>query len=273
MVKMVITDLDGTLLNSDQKVSETDFNSLLSLGEKGIVRVIATGRSPYSFSKVIPLDFPIDYLVFSSGAGIMNWKSREILMTHSLGEDKVHELVTIFKRENIAFKVLDPAPENHKYVFFKNGDVHADFEKRMVLYRGHEKEISFDPPNYGKASQFLIILPANVEEFNRLSALCEGVKVIRATSPLDHNSIWMEVFHPDVSKGNACDYLCKSLGLTFADTIAVGNDYNDIDLLQFASQSYVVENTPDDLKANYTVVSSHNKNGFTSALSRAGIKF
>lgn len=268
---MVITDLDGTLLNSDQQVSKRDFDSFIELGRKGITRVIATGRSPYSFSKVISDDFPIDYLVFSSGAGIMNWLSREILISYTLEAEKVHELVSVFKRENIAFKVLDPAPENHKYIFFKNGNAHADFEKRMILYRGHEKEISFDPPNYGSASQFLIILPKDVIEFNRLSALCKGVKIIRATSPLDHNSIWMEVFHPAVSKGNACNYLCNHLEINVKNTLAVGNDYNDIDLLQFAAMSFVVENTPDDIKQSYQRVASHNEDGFTHALNLSGI--
>jgi Cof subfamily protein (haloacid dehalogenase superfamily) len=268
---MVITDLDGTLLNRAQKVSQTDYNTLLKLGEQGVVRVIATGRSPHSFSKVIPEDFPIDYLVFSSGSGIMNWKSGEIFNSLTLDSFTVNELVELFRKENISFKILAPAPNNHKYVFYSNGNNHPDFDQRMEFYRGHEKRIEFDPPNYGDASQILIILHEDVTEFERLSAMCRNVKVIRATSPIDHKSIWMEIFHPAVSKGNACDYLCKKLAIEPTYTVAVGNDYNDIDLLKFANQSFVVKNAPDELKDRYRVVTSNQESGFTQAIRTADI--
>ena len=66
---MVITDLDGTLLNSGRIVSPENRRALERLGELGVVRVIATGRSLFSFNKVIERDFPVDYLLFSSGGG------------------------------------------------------------------------------------------------------------------------------------------------------------------------------------------------------------
>lgn len=265
---MVITDLDGTLLTSSQTVSERDLAHLKLLGEKGTVRVIATGRSPWSFSKVIPPDFPIDFLIFSSGSGIMNWKTGEILSSHCIDSDKLQELAGIFRKENISFKVLLPAPDNHRYLYFSNGRHHKDFEKRMEFYRGFEQTICFDPPNFGEASQLLIILTSDVDEFDRLSALCEGVKIIRATSPLDHSSIWMEIFHPDVSKGNATIALCRLLGIPTENTLSVGNDYNDLDMLKVTAQSFVVANAPKDIRSCYPTVSSNNDSGFSQALER-----
>ena len=90
---MVVTDLDGTLLNDRRKVSREEYSTLLELGRREIPRVIATGRSLFSVSKVLPDDFPVDYLIFSSGAGCLEWKKREllfltILMT-SYGEQSV----------------------------------------------------------------------------------------------------------------------------------------------------------------------------------------
>ena len=266
MEKMIITDLDGTLLRDDQKVSETDENSLVRLGKEGFVRVIATGRSPYSFSRVIPDDFPIDYLVFSSGAGVMDWQKKEILVSHSVDEAKVQELAEIFRDLDIDFKVLAPIPNNHHYVYYQNGKAHPDFLKRMEYYRGFEEEISFDPPNFGSASQFLLILPNDPGRYNELKNLCHGVKVVRATSPIDHTSIWMEVFNPVVSKAEGIRFLCSKLGFERKDTIAVGNDFNDMDLLAFTAKSYVVDNSPEELLSLYPSVKSNNDNGFTDML-------
>ena len=64
-IKAVVIDLDGTLLNDKRKVGEKDIKTLKQLGEKDIVRIIATGRSLYSFNEVINEDFPIDYLILA----------------------------------------------------------------------------------------------------------------------------------------------------------------------------------------------------------------
>lgn len=266
MFKMIITDLDGTLLGDDQKVGQDDFQSLIDLGEKGFTRVIATGRSPYSFSKVIPDDFPIDYLVFSSGAGVMDWKSKMIMVSHSLDAEKVRELAEIFKNRDVDFKVLAPIPDNHYYVYYQNGDAHPDFLLRMDYYRGFEEKICFDPPNFAAASQLLIILPDDPEYYEDLKQLCTEVKVVRATSPLDHKSIWMEIFNPKVSKAEGIKFLCDKLKIPQGATISVGNDYNDLDLLAFTGKSYVVENAPDEIRALYPSVKSNNNCGFTDLL-------
>ena len=263
---MVVTDLDGTLLNSAQQVSTEDFDSLLRLGNQGVIRVIATGRSPFSFQRVIATDFPIDYLVFSSGAGIMDYRTKEILYSRNLPEKRVHEIANQLRELGVTFKVLAAVPENHNYVYYQNGELHPDFVRRMENYRGFEKPISFDPPNFGEACQFLIILPPDPARFFELKALFSGVKVIRATSPMDHESIWMEIYHEEVSKGNAVQYLCDLHHFNPNEVMGIGNDYNDTDLLGFVGLPFVVSNSPTELKAIYRQVGSHNESGFTAAV-------
>ena len=266
---MVVTDLDGTLLNSGQQVSSDDFQTLLNLGDQGVIRVIATGRSPFSFQRVMPVDFPIDYLIFSSGAGIMDYHTKEILYSMNLPGKIVHAIAITLRDRGVAFKVLAPVPENHHYVYYQNGELHPDFVRRMENYRGYEKPISFDPPNFGEACQFLIILPPDPAQYEELKSLFHGVKVIRATSPIDHQSIWMEIYHKDVSKGNAVEYLCKLHKINNLEVIGIGNDYNDTDLLTFVGQPFVVANAPQELKALYRAVASNNDSGFSEAVDQA----
>lgn len=269
MTKMVVTDLDGTLLNRDQQVSPNDLNTLVNLGTQSVIRVIATGRSPFSFQKVIPPDFPIDYLVFSSGAGIMDYRTKEILYSRNLPEKLVHKIAIRLRDLGVTFKVLATVPENHHYVYYQNGELHPDFVRRMENYRGYEKPISFDPPNFGEACQFLIILPPDTARFEELKALFDGVKVIRATSPMDHESIWMEIYHRDVSKGNAVDFLCNMHKIKQYEVMGIGNDYNDTDLLDFVGMPFVVSNAPVELKSLYPQVASNNESGFSEAVSAA----
>ncbi|MDD4645825.1 MAG: HAD family hydrolase [Bacteroidales bacterium] len=266
---MAVTDLDGTLLNDNQQVSREDYHTLLDLGEKGVLRVIATGRSPFSFKRLISADFPIDYLVFSSGAGIMDYHTGEIIFSINLPEKQVHQIAIRLKDMGVPFKVLGAVPENHHYVYYQNGELHPDFIRRMENYRGYETPISFDPPNFGVASQFLIILPADPARFEELKSMFTGVKVIRATSPIDHESIWMEIFHQDVSKSKAVAELCRMHQIDPSKVMGIGNDYNDMDLLTFPGFPFVVANAPEELKSLYRQVADNNHSGFTEAVNRS----
>jgi len=96
--------------------------------------------------------------------------------------------------------------------------------------------------------------------------LFSGVKVIRATSPMDHESIWMEIYHSDVSKGNAVEFLCHRHHINKDRVMGIGNDYNDTDMLGFVGQPFVVANAPEELKELYRHSLSNNESGFTAAL-------
>ena len=79
MIKAIITDLDGTLLPRGGSISSGTLEAFRLAGNKGCIRIIATGRNLYSALKILPAGFPIDYLVFSSGAGTLRWSDRRLL--------------------------------------------------------------------------------------------------------------------------------------------------------------------------------------------------
>jgi hypothetical protein len=77
----------------------------------------------------------------------------------------------------------------------------------------------------------------------------------------------MEIFHPHVSKANGLAWLMNYLAVGDIPTFGIGNDFNDIDLLDFTHHSFVVENANPDLKNQYKVTASNNQQGFTKAIS------
>ncbi len=78
-VRMVITDLDGTLLQKDHTISQGDIGTLEKLGKLGVCRVAATGRNLYKVRQVLFENSPFDYVILSSGAGIMDWKTQKLI--------------------------------------------------------------------------------------------------------------------------------------------------------------------------------------------------
>lgn len=269
---IIFTDLDGTLLNSKGECSPVDYNSLLALKEKQIIRVAATGRSLFSAHKVLAPDFPIDYLIFSSGAGIMDWQHKKILHRQQLNSTQVISITKTLKNSDVDFMLHYPIPENHHFVYHSTGKENPDFYKRIEIYKPFAEPMFLSEETFGAACQFIAIIPKDVDLYTKIAELFPDIKVIRATSPLDHESIWIEIFPVEVSKGKAARWLCSYLNIDTSNSIGIGNDYNDIDLLDFTSQSFVVANAPDDLKAIYPVCGHHNESAFSEVVKNWSIE-
>lgn len=267
-LKMVITDLDGTLLNPQQQVSDDDFRSLQFLGKSKICRVIATGRSIFSLNKVIPPDFPIDYLIFSSGSGILDWNTKEMLYSQSLKSDEAVIIAKCLKKMNLDFMIQKPIPDNHYFVYHQTPNANSDFFRRIESYVQFASPLPSDLKEFGDAGQFVVIIQKDVSIYERIKENLSQFQVIRSTSPLDGKSIWIEIFPKAVSKGSAAAWLCQRLGCDPAAVVAIGNDFNDIDLLNWSKHSFVVENAPPELKQKFEITDSNINSGFTKVIQK-----
>ena len=253
---MVVSDLDGTLYQSGDSFSSQDLQTLESLKKEGITRVIATGRSLYSLKKVVSPDFPIDYLIFSSGAGIMDWRTKELLKVESLKGTEVQKAAVMLKSRDLDFMIHRPIPENHFFTYYSSSRNNPDFESRCLLYREFATPGSRPAGQLHPACQLLAIENENHREslYEEIKNKLKYLKVIRTTSPLNGRSTWIEIFPETVSKGLASSWLATRLGLKADQVMAIGNDYNDLDLLHWAGESYVVESSPAELKENFLVI-------------------
>ncbi len=267
-IKLVAFDLDGTILPSGGKPGGPDLNMLQEIGGNGVYRVMATGRSLFSLRKVISSDFPVDYVIFSSGAGILNWQTGEIFASSSLKAGEIDHLFNLFIDNQLDFMVHNPVPDNHNFRYYFSGERdNPDFERRTDIYKPYSRRILCNKGLPSEAAQFLAVIPPdNVEDFVSVKSVCNGFSVIRATSPLDGESIWMEVFPPEVSKGRKLELLCDMLEVERRETVGVGNDYNDLDMLEWVAAAFVVNNSPDELKERFAVTGSVYDCGFSQAM-------
>lgn len=268
--KIVATDLDGTLINSEVKISSENLETLEWLGKQNIVRIAATGRSYFSVVRALSKNIPIDYLVFSCGAGIMDWKTKKVLNVHNLHKDDVKKGFDLLKELNLDFSIQKKAPDNHYFYYIKVSDINPDFDRRLVLYPEHSNRIVHDEFKSEDSCQLLAIRKGEdaVEMYEKIKNKLSHLKVIRSTSPIDHVSVWIEVFNKNVSKANGVDFIAKKLNIDKENIMCVGNDYNDLDMLEYTKNSFVVGNSPEELKQKYQLVKSNNEDGFTDAVNQ-----
>ena len=276
---LFVTDLDGTLLNDDRTISQRDLETLHRLRDQGHVVAAATGRSLYSFERALAQmqtdtgSFPLDFLMFSTGAGVLRFPGHEIIRHLAISRSDVMRITACFEQQCLDYMVHKAIPETHHFLFKSHGRDNPDFFQRISLYQPFAVPITPETPVFESATQVLSILPPAVSltRVAQIQKELSGYSVVHATSPLDHRSAWIEVFHPQASKSIAAAWLAEHLNIPQSRVVAVGNDYNDQDLLAWAGQAFQVANAPPALKTGTRLSASNNHSGVTLAAQLAGL--
>lgn len=269
-IKLVATDLDGTFLKNDRSISAGNLNALHRLGEKKIIRVVATGRNLRKVMEVIPAKVPFDFIVYSSGAGIYNWSEKKHIYHKNISREPSNLLIEYFRKKDYNFYAFDEAPENHRLWYHRGKMECEEFNRYFSFHDSFSEQLPTGSELKNGLCQFMLIIPEDEEKFAILKAEIEAqsaeIRVIRSSSPVTKGYIWVEVFHRDVSKGHGVSHLCKKLNVHQDETFGIGNDYNDLDLLHFTAHSFLTENAPAEIKDIFSSVPSNENDAFAWAV-------
>lgn len=269
-IKLVATDLDGTFLKSDHTISQKNLQALEQLGDQNVTRVVATGRSMKKVNEVLEHRVPFDFIVYSSGAGVYDWREKKDIFNQNISKKSSKILLEYFIQRKLNFHAFFPAPENHKHWYFRGEKKCEEFERYFEYNQAFAEELNVKNLPETELCQFLLIIPENGENYRKLKteieALCPDIRVIRATSPITGNYIWIEIFHHSVSKASGVKHICQLLNINENYTVGIGNDYNDLDLLAFTQFSFLTDNAPIEIKDYYPNVPSNNEDAFAFAI-------
>jgi HAD superfamily hydrolase (TIGR01484 family) len=234
-----VSDLDGTLLRSG-RISESDLKALHGLKDQGILRVIATGRSLYSAQACLAHDFPTDYLILSTGNQIVSWPAQEVIHSASMSGREVRDICLFLRTLGVNFMVHEDFPHNHRFAYHRGRISVQDFDRRLARYESHSRE-QMDCIDISAASQIVVIVDGNDAAMHeRIVGKLDKYSVIRATSPLDGQSVWIEIFAADVSKASGIRHLVQHHDLHGVLSAAIGNDHNDRDMLDLVHMPFKV---------------------------------
>lgn len=271
---LIVSDLDGTLLEKSQSISSENRRAFEEVQRRGGVSAIATGRSLYGVQTELAADFPLDYLIFSSGAGIYDWKKKETIHKTVLSTLEIKQVFSFLSRENLDFTIQLEAPDSHRFHHTPYNPANSDFMDRLSYHQEHSLPLNADSLPH-QASEFIVIEnsengPSTLDKIR--SVLGEAYNIVRATSPFDGKSMWIEIFHKNVSKGKAAEWLRERHQLPPNQTFALGNDYNDLQLLAWAQHSLVVKTAARELLERYPNLEQSVDLALSEALKRWGIK-
>jgi hydroxymethylpyrimidine pyrophosphatase-like HAD family hydrolase len=171
------------------------------------------------------------------------------------------------------FAYLAPPDGHHFYYLAPPGQIPAGFDKRLKMYAAQGRPFPADffgpvPADRPVLGQMLIMIPSaempRVE--TELGRKIPHLSRISSASPFGDGYHWLELLPPGVSKGRASAALAERLGLDRSRSVAMGNDYNDQDLLDWAGRSFVTRDAPPDLLARHRPIAPAGQGGLAEAV-------
>ncbi len=266
---VLVSDFDGTIAVNGL-IGGDEFAAAGRLRDAGIPLVVVTGRTCLALQDLDGLNRLSDEVIFSSGAGRLTADGgpEEI---HWLSASEVIRIADILDNFNEDYCILPRIPDSGAFRWVRRRKHNPDFDTRLEMYAsicgpmkpGSAKEYFPDG-----ALQFLILRPVGEPVNPEMKEALSPWSVFTCTSPFNRSSSWMEIFPAGVNKGRAvCDW-CTERGIPSSNVMAVGNDYNDLPMLEWAGHPLVVENAPEAMKnvPGIVVVPPAGKGGFPAAV-------
>lgn len=262
-----VTDFDGTLYDHAFGFDDLGLLGMAALKSRNCLRIVATGRSNFIRHKEIDVKAFCDYVIFASGSVIYDCANARLLHVDFLPQAKVYEICRILRDElKLNYMVQNVWPQNHTFKYWPLNSQIEDFKRRAALF-ADLAEYAPELPEIDATEIITIVNPnRRLEVVDTLKGRFPDLNIITATSPLDKTSIWLEIFPQNVSKSKACAKLLELLQLEGVPTAAVGNDYNDLDMLHWADYGFVVANTPKALWGDFEVVAAAGEGGVNEAV-------
>ena len=234
---MVVSDLDGTLLNSDHLISSTNCEAIKALLDKGVEFAIATGRHIKDVAKVISVlerDIP---LITSNGAMLHNSKG-ELIHSLTLDPAWVTELLKMSEGFNV-----------HRNVYSAD-QWYADAPNEHVLALHADTDFAYEIVNFASYELKQVLKIFFVGDNRELKALAKMIEAqygsaLNITFSLDNT---VEIMHGEVSKGTALAKLLSSKNIPASKTMAFGDHLNDLEMLALVGHRVVMDNGHEDLK-------------------------
>ena len=246
-IKMVVTDMDGTLLNSDHQVSDQFFELFKKLKKRDILFVAASGRQYHSIIDKLS-SIKDDIIVIAENGGLARKNGQELISTPLQNGAK-----------NTILEVLEKIPNIHPVLC--GGDkayllgTSVEFVDKLKEYYT-EFEILDDLRSFdGEILKIAIYHFENSEKF-----IYPAVKHLEGELKVKvSGENWVDISSPNANKGFALEKVQKMYNITPKETMVFGDYNNDLEMLSLADFSFAMENAHPNVKnaANYSTLSNN----------------
>lgn len=240
-IKLIVTDLDGTFLNEDKKVSAANKQAIASCRQKGMQFAIASGRPlepVLELMKEWGIEEHCDYVLAMNGAEIFDCHTKDKESFYQLPADVIKNIMKHYENMNVRFYLFD---KNIRYVNYSDdetkkaaevfGEIEVQTDMFALCSRPFTKLIvECDPED-------MSIVEKHGQEYQNDSCTC-----FKSAPNL------FEFVDPRVNKSYGLKQLCERKGFSMKEVLAFGDTSNDVEMLKDAGVGVWMSNGTQDAK-------------------------
>ena len=277
MIKLIASDLDGTMFEKGNVIPETNLKAINDINNSNIKFAICTGKT-YSLFKNICEDIGTGYGIFGNGNQIINLKTGEEIYRKLLKNEDVLFCINTAKKLNLHVHLYtnkEVITEKLLYMDLRNfeltkNDKNIDLEFKIVT--DIQEYVERENPEILK----LVIsaekdLASLKKEFAKNKNL--QVNLIRKVDKYRDEIIgkeyeYLDIMPAGINKEQALEVLENYLKIDESEVLAIGDDLNDLEMIKDSGVGIAVANAYDEVKevANYTTTTTAQNGGFAEAV-------
>jgi Cof subfamily protein (haloacid dehalogenase superfamily) len=271
MIRLLAIDIDGTLLDSGGRLPDAHRDALLEASARGVEVALVTGRS-YHFTSAVVERLPIPLTLIVNNGAVVKRKDGATELRHVLSRQAARRILDetrqledsvalVFDRSDerqIVFAGMDWSHPNRRGYYDKNKAFIARAQAPLC------DALTDDP--------IQVMFNGSVEPMRALVASLRAMPIaaqfsVAVTEYALRDFSLVDVNGAGCSKGTTLAAWVERRGWTAADVAAVGDNLNDVEMLDFAGTAYVMGNATDALKSRgYRPTGSNDEGGLATAI-------
>ncbi|OEJ14849.1 hydrolase [Brachyspira hampsonii] len=245
-IKLIAADLDGTLLNSNKEISEYNQKIIKKLINKYNIDFILSSGRPYegikNYNEILENN---NLSIIFNGASIAD-NDGNIIFRKTLDEEASKQIIELSKKYDVCLHVYD----NGKYIVSKENfpiKSYVQIENKVNVIAGLENinDYRFD--------KMLILGERDI-----LEKLKEEIDSLNCVHTCFSGTLFLEAVNKEANKGNALKKICEIKKIDIKDTIAFGDNFNDIEMIEYSGIGVAMGNAEENVKqkADYIALSN-----------------
>lgn len=252
--KMIVLDLDDTLLRDDHSISDRTKEALMKAQEQGVKVVLASGRPTFGMLPIadeLSLAQYGSFILSFNGGKIINYKTKEELFSSTLPLTAVKKLYELSQREGV---------DIHTYV---GNEIITEVDNPYTTIESQLTKLPIKLVNNfvdGVKEEVVKALMVGEPDKMKIVEAKLQVELAEDFSVMRSKPFFLEFTEKGVTKGTSLNHLIQECGIKREEVIAIGDSYNDQEMIEFAGLGVAMGNAPDDIKAIANHVTDTNMN-------------